>query len=146
MEVLYWHWVVLGIGLVLLELIIPSFTALWFGLGAIFVGLMLLFDSSLSLTLQISVWASVSAILTLVWFKYLKPSTRHAGEISLDKVEGEVGIVIVKPSGSRCGKVRFSTPLQGMDEWDFNIEESVETGDQIQVTDIQNNVLVMKKR
>ncbi|RYZ92270.1 MAG: NfeD family protein, partial [Moraxellaceae bacterium] len=29
-----WHWVVLGIGLILFELMLPSFTALWFGVAA----------------------------------------------------------------------------------------------------------------
>jgi len=145
-ELLYWHWVVLGIGLVLLELIIPSFTALWFGLGAIIVGLLLLLDPSLSLTFQVVFWASVSAILTLMWFKYLKPSPMHGGNISLEDVEGEIGLVIAKPSGHRSGKVRFSTPLLGEDEWDFETEDGVETGDQIQVIDVQDRILKMKKR
>ena len=146
MELLYWHWIVLGIGLVLLELLIPSFTALWFGLGAISVGFMLLFDPTLSLTFQVSFWASVSAILTLSWFKYFKPEPKHGGNVSLADVEGEVGLVISKPSGGRSGKVRFSTPLQGVDEWHFKSDEDLEAGDQIEVIGIKDSVLKMKKR
>ncbi len=146
MEILYWHWVVLGIGLVLLELIIPSFTALWFGLGAIAVGLMLLLDPTLSLTFQMIFWASVSGGLTLAWFKYFKPSPKHAGDITLEDVEGEIGLVIAKPSEHRSGKVRFSTPLLGVDEWDFDTQDVVETGDQVQVINVKDQVLEMKKR
>jgi len=145
MELLYWHWVVFGIGLVLFELIIPSFTALWFGLGAIFVGLLLVISPELSLTLQISCWAGVSAALTLTWFKVLKPSHKIVGQVSLQDVEGEIGLVIIKPSGNRLGKVRFSTPLKGHDEWEFKTDESVNVGDQIQVVNISENILVMKK-
>jgi len=145
MELFYWHWVVFGIGLVLFELIIPSFTALWFGLGAIFVGLLLVISPELSLTLQISCWAGVSAALTFTWFKVLRPSHKIVGNVSLHDVDGEIGLVISKPSANKLGKVRFSTPLEGYDEWEFKIEESVHIGDQVQVINISENILVMKK-
>ena len=145
MELMYWHWIVFGIGLVLFELVIPSFTALWFGLGAAFVGLLLVIFPELSLTLLISTWAGISAILTLMWFKVLKPSHKITGNISLQDVDGEIGLVISKPSDNRLGRVRFSTPLKGHDEWDFKSEESINVGDQIQVVDISENILVKKK-
>jgi len=145
MELLYWYWIVFGIGLVLFELVIPSFTALWFGLGAILVGLLLVISPGLSLTVQVSCWALVSSALTFIWFKVLKPSHRIQGTISLKDVDGEVGLVIIKPSDSRLGKVRFSTPLKGHDEWEFRTEDTVNIGDQIQVINISEHTLVMKK-
>ena len=39
-ELLYWHWLVFGMLLVAAEIFIPSFTVLWFGLGALVVGLL----------------------------------------------------------------------------------------------------------
>ncbi len=145
MEILYWHWIVFGIGLVLLELMIPSFTALWFGLGAVSVGLILIMMPSLTLTIQITMWALISAFLTTLWFKFLKPDLKHGGQVVLSDVEGEKGLVIIKPLASRCGKVRFSTPLLGVDEWEFQTEGEVEIGDQIQVVDVKNNILIMRK-
>ena len=38
-QLLYWHWLVIGMLLVVAEIFIPSFTVLWFGLGALVVGL-----------------------------------------------------------------------------------------------------------
>jgi len=146
MEILYWHWIVFGIGLVLLELMIPSFTALWFGLGAVAVGLVLLAIPSMTLTIQITIWALVSAVLTTLWFKFLKPDLKHGGQISLSDVEGEMGLVIIKPVENRNGKVRFSTPLLGIDEWEFQTEGRVEIGDQIQVVEVKDNILIMRKR
>ncbi len=146
MEFLYWHWVVLGIGLVLLELIIPSFTALWFGLGAIVVGLVLVVDPAASLTFQIACWAIVSAVLTLLWFKFLKPSVKHTGSIEQKDIEGETGLVIVKPLPHKSGTVRFSTPLLGIDEWAFTSDDQVEIGDQVQVIDINEHVLKVIKK
>ena len=37
-QLLYWHWLVIGMLLVVAEIFIPSFTVLWFGLGALVVG------------------------------------------------------------------------------------------------------------
>ena len=38
LQMLYWHWLVLGVVLIVAEIFIPSFTILWFGLGALVVG------------------------------------------------------------------------------------------------------------
>ena len=43
-QLLYWHWLVLGMLLVAGEIFIPSFNILWFGLGALLVGLLLLLE------------------------------------------------------------------------------------------------------
>lgn len=34
-----WHWFVLGVLLIISELLLPAFNALWFGIGAIMVGI-----------------------------------------------------------------------------------------------------------
>ena len=34
-SVQYWHWLVLGMALILAEIFMPSFTVFWFGLGAV---------------------------------------------------------------------------------------------------------------
>lgn len=36
-----WHWFVLGVVLILSELVLPAFAALWFGIAAIMVGILL---------------------------------------------------------------------------------------------------------
>ena len=52
MEIEYWHWLVLGMLLIGFEIFIPSFTVLWFGLGALLVALMLLLFPGLALGWQ----------------------------------------------------------------------------------------------
>lgn len=39
MELQWWIWLVLGFGLILLELVLPTFFIIWFGIGAIAVGI-----------------------------------------------------------------------------------------------------------
>ena len=71
-EILYWYWFVVGLVLVIAEIFIPSFTILWFGVGAILVGIsMLLFD--LQIGMQILLWTILSVTSTVIWFKVMKP-------------------------------------------------------------------------
>ena len=59
----WWHWIVLGIALVIAELAVPAFFIIWFGLGALLVGLAML-AVPLGATAQIGLWvvASVAPI------------------------------------------------------------------------------------
>ena len=70
-ELLYWHWLVLGLLLVVGEIFIPSFTILWFGLGALVVGLVQLLIP-MPLTVQVLLWTGSSVAFTLIWFKIIK--------------------------------------------------------------------------
>ena len=72
-KVLYWHWLVLGMLLMLLELAIPSFTIFWFGLGGIVIGLLMLVFSDISFTWQVFLWVIASSGFAVFWFKVLKP-------------------------------------------------------------------------
>jgi membrane protein implicated in regulation of membrane protease activity len=53
MVIEWWHWMVRGVGLILLELAIPAFLFIWFGLGAVMVGLVMLAAPSLHLAAQL---------------------------------------------------------------------------------------------
>lgn len=145
MEILYWHWVILGILLVLFELIIPSFTAMWFGLAAIIVGAFLWFQPELSGSLQILFWAALSGVLTFFWFRYFKPKQRSHQSLN-NEVEGELGLVVTLSSATRAGVVRFSSPLLGEDEWKYTSTDKFEIGQQVIVTGVENNILVVKQR
>ena len=52
MEIEYWHWLILGMLLMALEMALPSFVLLWFGAGAIVSGIVLLLVP-ISLTAQV---------------------------------------------------------------------------------------------
>ncbi len=70
----WWTWVVGGIALILAELAIPSFFIVWFGLGAILVGLLMLALPHLSLTAQLAVWTLASLAMVVLWFRIFKRS------------------------------------------------------------------------
>ena len=147
MEILYWHWIVVGIGLILLEIPLPSFTSLWFGTGAVVVGVLLFFMPELSFTLQVVIWTVLSALLTWMWFKFLKPLSidKTKAGLSREMILGEVGQVLVVPDGERRGRLRFPAPVLGADEWQFISQETLAVGDRVRVTDVSGNSLIVTR-
>lgn len=73
MQVEWWYWIIAGFCLIGFELIVPSFTIIWFGLGAIAVGLLYALLPGISLAGQVALWLTASICFTTMWFKYLKP-------------------------------------------------------------------------
>ena len=145
-ELMYWHWLVLGMLLVAGEIFIPSFTIFWFGLGALVVGFLMLVVE-LSFPAQILIWTLSSITFTVLWFKYLKPRMvdKTSAGMSRDAAIGESGQVIKAPTEHSRGQVRFTTPLLGDDECDFICDSPVSLGDRVHIKEISGNTLIVVK-
>lgn len=145
-KILYWHWLVFGMLLMLMELAIPSFTIFWFGLGGLVVGVLLLLFSDLPVAWQIFLWVISSTGFVLFWFKVLKPKMKDetmAG-ISREAVLGETAMVIRKPDGERRGELRFAVPVLGSETWNFICSDDVDVGDRVVVRDVSGNTMMVE--
>ncbi|MGB1310062.1 MAG: NfeD family protein [Leucothrix sp.] len=145
--VLYWHWIVLGFGLMALEILLPSFVALWFGAAAVVVGLLVLLIPSLSVAIQVVLWVLVSILFTWLWFRFMQPLAvdKTKAGLSREAIIGETGQVLSAPTPDRRGVMRFSVPILGADEWTFICSDEVNSGDRVRVTDISGNDLIVNK-
>lgn len=148
MTILYWHWLVFGMVLMIAEMLIPSFTIFWFGLGGLIVGGALWLFPELTLSWQLFLWAAASSLFTVLWFKFFKPlmPDRTKAGISREAILGETGQVVKVPLEKNEGIVRFTTPVLGSDEWPFICEEKVNPGDRVFIKDISGNTLIVGKR
>jgi|TARA_B110000914_G_C15435120_1_gene433351 membrane protein implicated in regulation of membrane protease activity len=146
-ELLHSHWLVIGMVLVVAEIFLASFTILWFGLGALVVGITGIF-LPMTLSVQILVWTVSSITFTVIWFKIIKPvmSSSHRGDDARQSAIGESGLVIKIPTDSTKGVMRFSTPLMDCDEWNFSCDVSVELGDRLHVEGISKDTLTVVKK
>lgn len=145
-KILYWHWLVFGMLLMLMELVVPSFTVFWFGLGGLVVGLLMLVFSDLPLAWQIFFWVIASSGFVLFWFKVLKPRMKDktmAG-ISREAVLGETAMVIRIPEGERRGEIRFAIPVLGSETWQFICTDDIEVGDRVVVRDVSGNTMMVE--
>jgi hypothetical protein len=144
----YWHWLILGMALLIAEMFIGSMAVLWFGLGALTIAAFVFFVPDMEPTWQLFIWALLSGLLTSLWFRYFKPrmADRTKAGIPREAALGETGIVIRAPEEGRRGMVRFSIPLLGSDEWPFICEREVRAGEKVSVKEISGNTLIVEKR
>ncbi len=142
----WWHWVLGGLGLVLLELALPSFFVIWFGLGALLVGLSVLALPTLALTAQIALWIITSVVMVVLWFSVFKRS-QHKTLIgtAAGEVIGEVGLLVSAVAPFQRGKVRFQRPLLGAEEWVCMAETAITAGERVRVVSVEGNFIKVAK-
>ena len=141
----WWHWIVLGLGLAIAELHVPAFFIIWFGIGAMGVGILLLMAPGLSIAVQVMIWAALSATLVVLWFRYLKPRTMTAVGTSAASVAGEVGILVSDISPETRGQVRFQKPILGSDVWECYAEHKIAAGERVRVIIVEGNFIKVKE-
>ena len=112
-----WHWFVLGILLILSELVLPAFAAIWFGIAAVVVSILYWLFPSMSFTLQIVCWMVLSIICTVAWFKFVKPLSVDKTKAGLPREAtiGQTGMVIQIGLAHEQIRVRFPLPVLAYD-------------------------------
>lgn len=145
----YWMWIALGMVLAIVEIFVPNFVVIWFGLSAVVVGVALLLVP-LSLTAQLLLWALGSAFWVMVWFLGVKPrmADRTTAGQAREALLGAVGTIIEPPREGRRGKIRFPVPVLGSDEWPCIAEgeESQAVGDRAVVVELAGNTVIVKRK
>ncbi len=142
----WWHWAVLGIGLIIAELVVPSFFIIWFGLGALLVSIVLLVVPVLDLTNQMLTWTMASVAMVVLWFRVFK-SGAHKTRIGMSdsNVVGEVGLLIRDVEPYMKGQVRFQKPFVGSEVWECISDEAIKSGERVKVLGIEGSFLKVGK-
>lgn len=141
-----WHWFVLGVVLMLSELVFTAFAALWFGVAAIMVSVLLWLFPMMGIPTQLITWVILSILCTFLWFKFIKPLSidKTKAGLSREATIGQVGMVIRVGMSHEQVLVRFSLPVMGTDEWNCRSLAPVSVGDRVCVVDIMGNNLVVQ--
>lgn len=149
MELAWWHWIVLGLGLGLLELFVASFFVIWFGLGALLVGVAMLLVPTMAFSTQILSWTVASVAMTVFWFKVLRKDGGKTRSGQADEALGEIGVLVraVEPLGieSARGEVRFQKPVMGSEVWPCLADEAIEAGARVRVLAVDGQILKVGK-
>jgi len=146
MHIEWWTWIVGGFALILAELAIASFFVIWFGLGALLVGLLLLAMPELSLTAQLALWTIASLAMVVLWFRVFKKGQQrtHAGSAD-GEVIGEIGLLVSAIAPFARGKVRFQRPLLGSEEWTCLADAEIAAGERVKVVAVEGSFLKVGK-
>lgn len=142
----WWHWEIAGLALVLLELALPSFFVIWFGLGAMLTGLVLFAVPDLVLSEQIAAWIIASMAMTVLWFSVARRSRfRTLIGTAAGEVIGEVGLLVSAVAPFERGKVRFQRPVLGAEEWACVAETAIAAGERVRVLSVEGSYVKVTK-
>ena len=146
----WWHWIVLGLALVVAELAVPAFFIIWFGLGALVVGLaVLVLPLPLGETAQIGLWVVASLAMVGLWFRvfkggeYLRSRTR-VGQSDGEPI-GEIGLMTRPAEPFARGRLRFQKPVLGAEEWECVADAPIAVGERVRVVAIEGSFLKVVK-
>lgn len=106
-----WHWWVLGIVLIILEMLVPTGHTLWLGLSAMVVGVLLWLLPNLNWQFQLLIFAILSLASVLAYKQYTKnkpditdaPGLNRRGEQYVGRV-----FTIDEPIVNGVGKVKVN--------------------------------------
>lgn len=142
----WWLWIVGGIALILAELAIVSFFVIWFGLGALLVGLLTLAIPELSPTAQIATWTVASLAMVVLWFRVFKQN-QYKTRIGMAEGEvlGEIGLLVNAVAPFTRGKVRFQRPVLGSEEWVCLADTAIAAGERVKVVAVEGSFLKVSK-
>jgi inner membrane protein len=79
-QITFWHWLILGVGLVVLEALAPGIIFLWMGIAALVTGIVVLVLEPLSWQTQVLVFAGLSIVSVVagrMWVKSRPTETDH---------------------------------------------------------------------
>ncbi len=137
-DVVFWHWLVLGVLLVILEVFSPAAFFLWMGIAAGVVGLLLWLVPGLGWEFQLLVFAVLSVATIALWRLHLSRHPTPTDQPRLNR-RGEqyVGRVFTldEPIVNGQGKIR-------VDDSTWKIEGvDCEPGTRVEVTGVDGVVL-----
>lgn len=133
----FWHWWILAVVMISIEILAPAFFALWLGVAAFITGLIVYFMPEIQWEYQVFMFAVFSVASIAVWKVYYRKNPLRSDEPLLNR-RGEqyVGRVITlqMPIEDGQGKVK-------VDDSTWKIEgENCPVGTKVKIVSVTNVV------
>ncbi len=142
-ELLWWHWIIFGFLLLIIEIFTGTFIMLGLGLGAIIVGGMDII-LILSLNSKLLLWIILSLIFIIILFKFFKKGKSDSSGQS-DYAIGIKGVVEEPIEAYGRGKVKFNQPILGNTIWHATAKEDIPILSHVRVVDVKGNLIEVEK-
>ena len=138
-SITWWHWIIFGVILIIVEMSTGTFFMLTLGLSAIAVGILAtLFD--LSLQMEILLWLIFSIVSIVAWMRWYKDKTVSNSGQSDYRLE-TLGTVTSDIHAHRRGKVTFDTPVLGNTQWHATAEEAIHKGTRVRIVEVNGQLI-----
>ena len=137
-------WFIIGLGLFLLELVIPGFFIFFFGLGAWVTALVCLIGNP-GINLQIIIFA-ITSVLTLIGLrriiqrKFFYSKIDKSGEVE-DEFTGKEALAVSDFGGYQTGKVEFKGTT-----WKAESTSEIKSGQRVIILEKENFKLIVEPK
>ncbi len=114
MEFDFWHWWILAVGMMTLEVLLPTFFFIWLGAAAFVTGIILWLMPSLSWEIQLVIFSVLSIVSVIVSRKYYDNGEVDTDEPFLNRrSEQYIGRVITlkEPIIDGTGKIKVDDSI-----------------------------------
>lgn len=138
----FWHWWILAAALIIVEILLPSFFALWLAIAAALTGFLLLIFPALGWEWQLLLFALFSVVSIVAWRRYYQKHPIKTDEPLLNRRgEGYVGreLTLSQPIIDGIGKIRLDDStwkVQGAD---------CPAGTRVRITALNNVVFTVER-
>jgi len=139
-SVVWWHWIILGLVLIISEMATGTFISLGLGVAGIFVGLIDLL-LPMGFAYQLALWIILSILLITALFKWFKsqPTVSNTGQ-SAYRFDTP-GTVTQAIHPHQRGKVSFDSPVLGNTNWHANSDYELEKEARIKIIEVNGQLI-----
>ena len=84
-QIQFWHWLIIGVIMICIEMVLPAAYFLWMGIAAFIVGLLLLAIPSMPLLIQVIIFGVISVVSVVLYKRYQLANPREKLQPNLNK-------------------------------------------------------------
>lgn len=137
--ILWWHWIVFGIALLIWDMSMGTFFILGLGVAAIIVGVIDIFVST-SFTVELTIWMILSILAIAAWFKWFREEPVTESGQSNYRLD-TLGVVMEDIQPHSRGKVTFDTPVLGNTSWHAISKVDIDQGARVKIVQINGQLI-----
>lgn len=140
MMLAYWHWVILGLSLVALEVMIPGAFFIWIGIAALILGGITFLFPLMSVTAQLLLFGIIALLVTILGRKIIRLQAEGGDTTTLNRRGQQfVGQVIVLDAPIINGRAHVTV---GDSKWRIQGPD-LPVGAVVKVVGVDGNLLIV---
>ena len=139
-SIVWWHWVIVGLVLIISEMATGTFISLGLGVAAVIVGMIdLIFP--MGLTYQLILWIILSILIIMALFKWFKSQPTISDTGQSDYGFDTPGTVTRDIHPHKRGKVTFDSPVLGNSDWHASSDYELPKGTRIKIIEVNGQLI-----
>ena len=140
-DIVYWHWLIIAVALIILEILIPGAYFLWMGISAVVVGGAMFVFPQMPILVQILIYAVLSVITVVMYKSYRKKNPVITDEPALNRrAEQYVGqsFTLKEPIVNGEGKIKVDDST-----WKITGTD-IDAGETVRVIAVEGSTLIVE--